>query len=84
MIDLALTVCLVPGIRNRQLIPYVRQQMIDFWNNKKGNASPSSNVSMSSKFSSVKSSAVIRPTSNTPTHTLYSTTAYGSNKTKAQ
>ena len=87
LIDLALTICLVPGIRNRQLIPFVRQQLIDFWNNKKGN-STKTNVSISSstpKVSSVKASAVVRPTSSTTTtHTLYSTTAYGSNKTKAQ
>lgn len=87
MVDLALTICLIPGIRNRQLVPYIRQQIIDFWNNKKSNSSTTTNVSISNstpKISSVKTSAVIRPASSTPTHTLYSTTAYGSNKTKAQ
>ena len=84
MIDLALTICLVPGIRNRQLISYIRQQIIEFWNNKKGNSSTTTNANSTPKISSVKTSAVIRPASSTPTHTLYSTTAYGSNKTKAQ
>jgi len=32
-----LTICLTPGIRNRQLIPFIRQYLIDFWNNKKSN-----------------------------------------------
>jgi len=83
-----LTICLTPGIRNRQLIPLVRQQLIDFWNNKKSNTPPStSNTSVSSstpKMSSIKTSTVVRPTSNQSTHTLYSTSSYGSNKTKAQ
>jgi hypothetical protein len=84
IILLALTVCLTPGIRNRQLIPLVRQYIIDFWNNKKSAAT----VSVSSStptYSPVKTTAVVRPSSNPSTHhTLYSTTSYGSNKTKAQ
>jgi hypothetical protein len=83
----ALTICLIPGIRNRQLIPLIRQQIIDFWNNKKAGSSSTSNVSISSstpKLSSIKTSAVVRPASNTPTHALYSTSSYGNNKTKAQ
>jgi len=69
------------------LIPLVRQQLIDFWNNKKSNTSSTPNVSVSSstpKISSVKTSAVVRPSSNQPAHTLYSTASYGSNKSKAQ
>jgi hypothetical protein len=87
IIDLALTICLIPGIRNRQLIPLIRQQLIDFWNNKKGNVSSTPNVSVSSSTpntSSIKTSAIVRPSSNQSTHTLYSTSSYGSNKTKAQ
>jgi len=82
-----LVVCLIPGIRNRQLIPLIRQQLIDFWNNKKSNTSSTGNVSISSstpKMPAVKTSAVVRPSSNQNTHTLYSTASYGSNKTKAQ
>jgi len=87
LIVLALTICLIPGIRNRQLLPFIRQQIIDFWNNKKPTTSSTPNVSISSStptISSVRTSAIIRPSSNQPTHTLYSTTSYGNNKTKAQ
>jgi hypothetical protein len=69
------------------LIPLVRQQIIDFWNNKKANSFSTSNAPVSTstpKLSSIKTSAVVRPASNTPTHTLYSTSSYGNNKTKAQ
>lgn len=86
-IYLALTICLIPGIRNRQLIPLIRQQIIDFWNSKKSQTSSTPNVSVTSstpQFSSVKTSAVVRPPSNQATHTLYSTSSYGINKPKAQ
>ncbi|CAF1367895.1 unnamed protein product [Adineta steineri] len=88
-----LTICLVPGIRNRQLIPFIRQYIIEFWNNKKSitssssSSSSSTNVSVSSStptISSVRTSAIVRPSSTQQTHTLYSTTSYGINKTKAQ
>jgi len=82
-VNLALTICLTPGIRNRQLIPYVRQQIIDFWNNKTSNLS-SANVP-TPKISSIKTSSVVRPPLNTSTtHTLYSTSSYGTYKPKAQ
>ncbi len=84
IISLALTICLVPGIRNRQLIPLVRQQIIDFWNNKKAGTPNTSIANSTPKIPSYKTTAVIRPASNTPTHTLYSTSSYGTNKTKAQ
>ncbi|CAF1338266.1 unnamed protein product [Adineta ricciae] len=84
-----LTTCLIPGIRNRQVIPFMRQQIVDFWNNKKSsNSSQAPNVSVSSSnpvsISSIRTTAVVRPTSYQPTHTLYSTTSYGINKSKAQ
>ncbi|CAF0866185.1 unnamed protein product [Rotaria sp. Silwood1] len=78
-----LITCLIPGIRNRQLIPLIRQQITDFWNNKKSIPNVSVLNSTPTK-SSVKASTVIRSSSNQPTYTLYSTTSYGSNKTKAQ
>ncbi|CAF1280931.1 unnamed protein product [Rotaria magnacalcarata] len=82
-----LLICLIPGIRNRQLIPFIRQQIVDFWNNKKSTTSPIQNVSIlniTPSISSVKASTVVRSSSNQPTYTLYSTTSHGNNKTKAQ
>ncbi|CAF0957119.1 unnamed protein product [Rotaria sordida] len=81
-----LIICLIPGIRHRQLIPFIRQQISDFWNNKKStsNVPVLNSTPTTSSSSSVKASTVLRSTPNQPTYTLYSTTSYGSNKTKAQ
>lgn len=82
-----LTICLIPGIRNRQLIPWIRQYIADFWNNKKADLSSTrtaSTLPSTPTISSMKATAVIRPGSSQGTHSLYSTTSYGSNKTKAQ
>ena len=90
---LALTICLTPGIRNRQLIPFIRQYLIDFWNNKKSNLNgtsttksvgSSSNSNPTASISSVRTTTIIRPTTNLTTPTLYSTTSYGTTKSKAQ
>jgi hypothetical protein len=31
---LALAVCLIPGVRNRELIEVIRQYVVNFWNSK--------------------------------------------------
>ena len=31
---LALTVCLIPGIRNRRILPWIQQSFLDFWTSK--------------------------------------------------
>lgn len=84
-----LCLCLMPGISNRNLITLARQSLIDFWNNKKTNVQTTStnetaSFNSATSYPTVRTNTVIRPSYNQVTHTLYSTTAYGSNKSKAQ
>ena len=81
VILVALSVCLTPGVRNRQLIPLIRQHIIDFWNNKKSTATSTPNGSIRN---STPTTTILRSSVNQPTYALYSTPSYGSNKTKAQ
>lgn len=79
----------MPGISNRNLITLARQSLIDFWNNKKTNVQTKStnetaSFNSATSYPTVRTNTVIRPSYNQVTHTLYSTTAYGSNKSKAQ
>jgi len=41
--NLALIVCLIPGVRNRQLIPLIRQYTTDFWSHKQSVSSCETN-----------------------------------------
>ncbi len=41
--NLALIVCLIPGARNRQLIPLIRQYITDFWSHKRSVSSCETN-----------------------------------------
>ncbi|CAF1673524.1 unnamed protein product, partial [Didymodactylos carnosus] len=83
-----LAVCLVPGIRNRKLIPMIRERIVLFWNNKKNSITskkppvstngPRTMGTTTTTRSTVYEVTKPRPSSNATNNILFSTSTYNS------